>query len=258
MPTALITGAAGGVGTVLRRGLAERGWQLRLFDRAPVPEAPDAVVADLRDTARLDAAMAGVQAVVHLAGIPVEAPFADILESNIDGTYRVFDAALRSGVRRVVYASSNHVAGYAPADSAVSVEAPPRPDTYYGVSKVFGEALGRLYHERFGMDVICVRIGSCTERPTTRRHLALWLSPADAVDLFHACLTAPSPGFVVTFGVSANTRGRLDIGPALELGYRPRDDAERYADDVPGPEQPAPGDPFLGGGFTQTPLGEWM
>ena len=144
MPRVLLTGAAGGVGRFLWDGLPGLGWELQLFDRAPIPEAPDAVVADLRDDAALDAALDGVDAVVHLAGISVEAPFDDILGSNIDGTYRLFAAARRAGVTRIVYASSNHAVGFEPVGGLARVDTPPRPDTYYGLSKVFGEGLGRL------------------------------------------------------------------------------------------------------------------
>ncbi|HEY3714418.1 MAG TPA: NAD(P)-dependent oxidoreductase [Jatrophihabitantaceae bacterium] len=259
MPRVLLTGAAGGVGRFLRDGLPGLGWDLRLFDRAPIPEAPDAVVADLRDDAALDAALDGVDAVVHLAGISVEAPFDDILGSNIDGTYRLFAAARRAGVTRIVYASSNHVVGFEPVGVLARVDTPPRPDSYYGLSKAFGEGLGRLYHDRFGLDVVCIRIGSCFERPTSRRQLATWLSPRDAVGLFDACLRALAPGYVVTFGISANTRGWFDIEPARKLGYEPQDDSEPYAAEIlagpPGSDADAR---YLGGHFTEVPLGEHM
>jgi uronate dehydrogenase len=262
MARVLMTGAAGGVAQFLRAGLPERGWQLRLLDRVPVADAPDAVVADLRDDAALDEAMQDVDAVIHLAGISVEAPFEEILGSNIDGTYRLFAAAQRNGVGRVVYASSNHAVGFQPTGGFAGVDDPVRPDTFYGLSKVFGEALGRLYHDRFGLDVVCIRIGSCFAAPTSRRQLATWLSPGDAVRLFDACLGAPSPGYVVTFGVSANTRAWFDIEPARKLGYEPQDDAERYAAAVlAGVGEPDPmsaDERYLGGGFTQVPLGEHM
>lgn len=131
----------------------------------------------------------------------------------------------------------------------------PRPDTYYGVSKAAMEALGALYHHRFGMDVLCLRIGTCAPRPTDERGLSTWLSPDDAGRLFEACLTAPSPGFRILWGVSANTRGICSLREAEELGYRPRDDAERFAAELAG--RAGPGGPvYLGGPFTTTPLGE--
>lgn len=262
MPLVLLTGAAGRIGGFLRDGLPALGWQLRLLDREPMPDAPDAVVADVRDEAALAAAVQGVDAIVHLAGIPVEAPFDDIVGSNIIGTQRVFAAAQRAGVSRIVYASSNHAVGFEPVgdpDHPARLDTPARPDGYYGLSKVFGEGLGRLYHDRFGMDVVCIRIGSMFERPTSRRHLATWLSPQDGVRLFDACLRAPSPGYVVTFGVSANTRAWYDIAPARALGYEPEDDSERYAAEVlAGPPDPPANERYLGGHFATVPLGEPM
>jgi uronate dehydrogenase len=228
----LVTGAAGRVGTVLRRGLPALGWRLRLLDLVPIAGEPDAVVADIGDPAGLCAAMAGVRAVVHLAGIPREDRFDRILASNIDGSYRVFEAARQAGVRRIVYASSNHAVGFTPRRPLAGIDIPPRPDTLNGLSKVFGEALGRLYADKYGLEVACLRIGSCFERPTTVRQLATWLSHGDAVRLVHACLTAPDLGYAVLYGVSANTRGWWDLEPGRALGYQPVDDAEAYADEV--------------------------
>lgn len=251
MGPVLITGAAGRIGTVLRRGLPPLGWPLRLLDAVPMPGEPDAVCADIRDEPRLLAALAGVQAVVHLAGLPREDRFDRILAANIEGSYRVFEAARLAGVPRVVYASSNHAVGFTPRQPLVGVDVPPRPDTLNGLSKVYGEALGRLYADKYGLQVACLRIGSCFERPTTVRQLSTWLSHGDAVRLVHACLTAPDLDYAVAYGVSANTRGWWDLQPALALGYRPADDAEAYAEQVLAAcGQPDPADPehaYLGG-----------
>ncbi|MEE4543137.1 NAD(P)-dependent oxidoreductase [Streptomyces sp. V4-01] len=250
--TVLITGAAGGVGGFLRAGLPGLGWHVRGFDLAAPPDAgPDWTVGDITDPVALAAAAAGVDAVVHLAGIPGEAAFADLLHANIDGTYQVFEAARRAGVRRVVYASSNHAVGFHSRESSLGVEVRPRPDTCYGVTKVFGEALGSLYADRHGMEVACVRIGSCFPRPTTVRMLSTWLSPGDAVGLTHALLTATGLRYEILYGVSANSRGWWDLAPARRLGYRPRDDAEVHAADVLAACGPLPlGDPdarYVGG-----------
>jgi uronate dehydrogenase len=238
--TVLVTGAAGQIGRTACAGLAARGWRVRGLDKAPLDGvdglAYEPVVADVRDAAALDRALAGADAVVHLAGISGEAPFADILAANIDGTYQVFDAARRAGARRVVYASSNHAVGFTPRTELLGVDVPPRPDTFYGASKVFGEALGRLYTDRYGLEVVCLRIGTWQPRPTRARHLSTWLSPADGVRLLHAALTAPDVGFAVAYGISANTRAWWDLAPARALGYVPVDDAEDYADDLPEPD----------------------
>jgi uronate dehydrogenase len=253
----LVTGAAGLIGRTVCPGLNARGWSVRGLDRAPlgaVQGLDDAVVADIQDAKALDRAVDGVEAVVHLAGISTEAPFPQILAANIDGTYQVLDAARRAGVRRVVYASSNHAVGYTPRAELVGVDVPDRPDTYYGVSKVFGEALGRLYADRYGMQFVALRIGSCIPEPSTLRHLATWLSLPDCVRLVHASLTAPDVDFAVAYGISANTRAWWDLSPARALGYLPVDDAERYAERIVAEHgEPDPADPELnlvGGDFT--------
>jgi uronate dehydrogenase len=230
--TVLVTGVAGRVGIHLRRGLPELGWTLRGYDILAVPDVPDMVVADIHDTDRLAGAMAGVAAVVHLAGIPRDARFDRLMSANIDGTYQVFEVARQAGVPRVVYASSGHAVGFLPRQPLALVDGPPRPDMLYGVTKAFGEALGSFYADRYGMAVACPRIGSCLDRPTSVRHLSTWLSPGDAVRLVHACLTAPDLGYAVLYGISANTRGWWDLTPGRRLGYQPVDDAERYAAEV--------------------------
>jgi nucleoside-diphosphate-sugar epimerase len=212
--------------------------------------------------AAMTAACRGADAVVHLGGIPTEDAWAPILDVNVNGTYTVFEAARRAGVPRVVFASSNHAVGFAPAASfPVPDDGAPAPDTYYGVSKVAGEALAALYAHRYGLEAVCVRVLSCFDRPLNPRMLATWLSPDDAGRLFEACLTAPAPGYRVVYGVSANTRGGwVSLDGARALGYQPRDDAERYAAEVladagadPDAPWPDPGDPvfrYLGGDFT--------
>lgn len=258
MPIVLITGAAGQIGTMLRPRLARPGRTLRLLDTAPLTAGPDeqAIRASVTSLDAMTKACRGAEAVIHLAGIPGEAPWSEIREVNIDGTYAVFEAARRAGVGRVVFASSNHAVGFSPrAQFPVPDYAFPAPDTYYGVSKVAGEALGALYHHRHGLDAICVRILTCVERPLTVRSLSTWLSPDDAGRLFEACLTVADPGFRVAYGVSANTRGGwVSLAEARALGYEPRDDAEDLAAEVIAEHgEPDPADPvfaYLGGEFT--------
>ena len=232
----LVTGAAGRIGTVLRGGLPERGWAVRCLDIVPVADVrpgEEHVVADVTDLAAMLDATEGAGAVVHLAGISGESTWPAILSANIQGTYCALEAARRAGVPRVVLASSNHATGYTPRppDGLLrEADAPPRPDTFYGVSKVTMEALGSLYVDRYGLDVVCLRIGSAFAEPTTTRHLATWLSPADTVSLVDAALKAPSPGFSVVWGVSDNTRRWWDLTAARALRYEPVDDAEVYAE----------------------------
>ncbi|MGY1811909.1 NAD-dependent epimerase/dehydratase family protein [Blastococcus sp. SYSU D00820] len=232
----LLTGAAGRIGTVLRAGLPERGWALRSLDIAAIEEprpGEETVQADVTDLGALTAAAEGAAAVVHMAGISGESTWPAISHANIEGTYCALEAARRAGVRRVVLASSNHATGFTerPASGLLrEADAGPRPDTYYGVAKVTLEALGSLYADRYGLDVVCLRIGSAFPEPTTVRMLATWLSPRDCVALVDAALRAPSPGFRVVWGVSANTRNWWDLTAARELGYDPADDAEAYAE----------------------------
>jgi uronate dehydrogenase len=264
----LITGAAGQIGRITCAGLAARGWKVRGLDKVPLDGvdglADPPVVADVTDADAVLRATEGVEAVVHLAGIATEAPFDEILEANIEGTFRVFDAARRAGVRRVVFASSNHAVGFVPRSALVTADVPPRPDTYYGVSKVFGEALGRLMADRYGLEVVCLRIGSWKQYPASVRELSTWISPADGVRLIAAALTAPDVGFAVVYGISANTRAWWDLAPARALGYLSVDDAEDYADRIPGadadpdrsdPEWARVGGAFAGPGYDEPRLG---
>jgi nucleoside-diphosphate-sugar epimerase len=260
LSTILITGAAGGVGTLMRPRLARPGRTLRLLDLAPLDPAAGPGEEGVRDSVTdLNAmirACTGVDAVVHLGGISLEAPWARIIDVNINGTYTVFEAARRAGVPRVVFASSNHAVGFHTPDEFPLPEAVvPFPDTYYGVSKVAGEAIGALYAKRYGMDVISIRILSCFEKPRTQRMLSTWLSPDDCARLLEACLSAEKPGYRVVYGVSANTRGGwVSLDEARALGYEPKDDSETHAAELIAREgEPDPTDPifaYLGGDFT--------
>lgn len=246
---------------MLRPRLARQDRTLRLIDLKPLTAGPgeEAVIADATDLDAMTEACAGGDAVIHLASIPGEASWEQILHSNIGSTYVAFEAARRAGVPRVIFASSNHAVGFTPrSDFPAADYAFPKCDTYYGVSKVAGEGLAALYHYRHGLDTICLRILSCTEVPQNRRALSTWLSPDDTGRLFEAALTAPRPGFRVCYGVSANTRGGfVSLDEARALGYEPRDDAEAYAAEVlaSDPDRDLPDDQvptlrYLGGPFT--------
>jgi uronate dehydrogenase len=222
---------------------------MRLVDRERLTAKRGNEQVMVLDLARFDdalEALAGAQAVVHLAAIPDEDDFERILEANLVATYNVFEAARRQGVRRIVFASSNHATGMYRCDERVGPDDPPRPDTLYGVSKVFGEALGRLYADKHGLEVVCVRIGSFKERPTQLRDLHMWLSHRDAIELFRCCLLADTR-FSIVYGVSANERSWWDNPEAARLGYRPRDDAERFRSQLPESGERAPGRQLQGG-----------
>jgi uronate dehydrogenase len=258
MRRVLITGAAGRMGRSLRTGLTGHYPLLRLLDVAPQPAAEpgqEVIRLDLNDRLATEAAMKDVDAAIHLAAITREAGFDDILAGNIATTYSVFEAARRAGVRRVVFASSHHVVGFYPRGETVAPDDPVRPDSLYGVSKVFGEALGRLYADKYGLEVVCLRVGSFSERPTRPRQLSTWLSPRDCLQLVRCCLDAPAVGFTVVYGVSANSRSWWHDDAAASLGYRPQDNAEDFAGQV---EEPSPGAPsrladrLQGGSFVET------
>jgi len=253
-PRVLITGAAGAIGSCLRDGLRPLVDELVLSDvRAVEPVAKERfVLADLDDREAVAGAMQGVDAVIHLGGVSTEKPFEQLVGPNLVGTFNVFDAARLAGVSRVVFASSNHATGFYPVQRTLTGYEPTRPDTLYGVTKVYGEAVGRLYVDKFGLQVICVRIGSFGPRPRQLRELSTWLSYEDAVRLFAACLSAPAVDFRVVYGASANTRLFWDLTSARELGYEPQDDAERYAADV-GEEV----HDLQGGAFTARDMGGW-
>ena len=241
----LVTGARGRIGSVLRPALRGEFEELRLSDLEPpddVQGSETVAVADLTDLAAVERAVAGVDAVVHLGAVPDEAPFEEIAGPNLHGAYHVFEASRRAGVKRVVYASSNHATGMYPVGEPLDMTYPPRPDGLYGASKVWGEALGRLYVDKFGLEVVCLRIGSFQPRPRERRELATWLSHADGIHLFRAALTADDVGFAIVYGASANTRRWW---PADErVGFVPRDDAEAFAEELSGPDYDHQGGPF--------------
>lgn len=234
MKRLLITGAGGTVGRVLRSGLRTTAERVRLLDLTPLePEVPseECVTADLGDLDATLEAFRDVDAVIHLAANPGEAPFEEMIRSNLRPTYHVYEAARRMGTSRVVFASSHHAVGFYPRGTPLDAGSPHRPDSLYGVSKCMGEDLGRLYADKFGLQVVCVRIGSLIERPTDRRHLSTWLSHGDAVQLFARSLLA-EVDFEVLYGISANTRSWWDRTAAARMGYHPGDDAEHYAREI--------------------------
>ena len=225
----LVTGAAGRIGSVLREGLHRRFAVVRLTDVraiAPAREGEEVVHADLSDfDAVLDAA-ASVDVIVHLGGIPDEDTFARLLDANIIATYHVFEAARRRGVRRVVFASTNHVTGFYPASQRIGPDDPIRPDSLYGVSKAFGEALGRLYADKFGLEVVCLRIGAFGERPGGGTSARMWLSPRDCVQLFRKSVEAEDIGFLVIYGASRISDPFWLNPNAARIGYEPKDELD--------------------------------
>jgi len=227
----LLTGAAGGLGRELRPRLRRLARVLRASDvaeMAPAGDGEEVMTAALQDAAAVDRIVAGSDAIVHLGCISTEGPFAPILEANIVGVWHLYEAARRHGVRRIVFASSNHVTGFYRQDEVIRPSDPMRPDGHYGLSKAFGENVARFYFDRYGIESVCLRIGSSFPEPKDRRMLATWLSYDDLERLVVASLTAPVVGCSVVYGVSDNARIWWDNTSARHLGFRPRDSSEPY------------------------------
>ena len=231
MQTVLMTGAAGGIGTRLRGLLKGVYPRLRLSDlKTPRDLAADEefVAADLADLAAVEKIVEGVDGIVHLGGHSVEGPWETILSANIVGCYNLFEAARRKRVERIVFASSNHAVGFYPRARRIGVDHHVRPDTRYGVSKAFGEALGALYAFKHGLRVTCIRIGNFGDTPLDRRRLSIWIKPEDLVQLVRIGLEHPDIRFEVLYGASYNERSWWDNHRAYELGYRPTGRGEDF------------------------------
>jgi len=240
----LLTGAAGGLGRVLGEPLRTRCKRLVVSDLAEplarVDSQAEKVACDLADWAAVKALVTGIDAIVHLGGVSVETPFEPILQANIRGLFNLYEAARLAGTKRIVFASSNHVTGCYAQGARIGPQDPPRPDGYYGLSKLFGEGMASMYWDRYGIQTVCLRIGTATVEPPDRRGLSTWLSHRDLLNLVCAALTAPDVGFLVAYGMSDNSRGWWDTRHAwARLGFTPQDSAdpwiERLKDTGPAP-----------------------
>jgi uronate dehydrogenase len=255
-----MTGAAGGLGAAMRGRLKQNCDVLRLSDRAATRDTlgsakpgEEIVLADLAQAHEVEAAVQGCQAVVHFGGISVEGPFEPILQANILGLYNLYEAARKHSVRRIVFASSNHVTGFYRQSETITTSHPPRPDSLYGVSKAFGEDLSRMYFDRYGIETACVRIGSSFPEPKDRRMLASWLSYDDLHRLIVACLSTPVLGHSIVFGVSDNAVRWYDNSGARHVGFVPQDSSDVFKEAVyartPEPDLNDPAVQYQGGGF---------
>lgn len=256
--TILMTGAAGGLGQAMRGRLKANCRVLRLSDRVPMAPAQNGeelVQADLADAQAVHDMVRGCQAIVHFGGVSTEQPWAPILQANIIGAYHLYEAARAHGVRRIVFASSNHVMGYYRQSEVVDALSPPRPDGLYGLSKAFGEDLSRLYFDRHGIETACVRIGSSFPEPQDRRMLATWLSYDDLHRLITACLTTPVLGHSIIYGTSHNSVSWYDNRHARHIGFVPQDSSDVFREAVlqrtPTPDLNDPAVQFQGGGFVR-------
>ncbi len=256
--TVVITGASGRIGGYLRPRMRRPGRVLRLLDTAPpsgLTDGEEGFTGSIHDEDLVRRAVEGADAVVHLAGIPTESPWSESVRVNVDGTQRVLEAAVAAGVGRVVLASSNHAAGFweRPTDgSALPDTVEPRPDTYYGWTKAAVESLGRLYHDRFGLTVVALRIGACCDRPGSRLNAQMWLSPDDVARLVEASVDPAVTGFHTVWGMSANTGSWWSREGGRAIGFEAQDDSARFG---PVLDDPVDGPVRVGGIFCAAPLG---
>lgn len=242
----LLTGASGGIGSRLRALLKPLYPDLVLSDVRALDDLDadeNFIAADLADFDQVAAAVRGMDAIVHLGGISTEAPWDAILQANIIGAYNLYEAARQAGVKRIVFASSNHAVGFYPRSETTGANVTPLPDSRYGLSKVFGEGLGALYAMKHGIGTLAIRIGNVADEPIDKRRLAIWLKPEDLVQLIRIGLEMPNLTYEVVYGASDNERGWWDNRRAVELGFRPKGRSEDFATEVLARE-PATADPI--------------
>ncbi len=257
IPRLLLTGAAGGLGHILRESLKPFADTIRVSDIAQLGVAKDheeIMLCDLADKAAVDELVKDVDAIVHLGGISTEHSFENILEANIKGVFHLYEAARRHNVKRVVFASSNHVIGFHKQGEVIDANCPKRPDSYYGLSKSFGEDLSRFYFDRYGIETACLRIGSSFPEAKDRRMLITWLSYRDLTELIRCCLFAPQLGHTIVYGASDNRDKWWDNSQAAHLGFKPQDSSEPFrakAESLPTLALDDPVRIYQGGGFVK-------
>lgn len=256
----LVTGAAGGMGRIIRPHLAKLAHTVRLSDIADLGEAAsheELVPCDLSDAEAVRELIKDCDAIVHLGGVSLEKPWESLLQANIIGTYNLYEAARKLGKPRIVFASSNHTTGYYQRTEVLNAETPHRPDSLYGVTKCFGEDLACLYYHKFGIETLSVRIGWCHPKPTDTRKMAIWMSAEDFVRLVQRAIVTPRLSYTVVYGFSNNSERWWDNSKAAFLGWTPQDNSEPWREEMESsdtsldPEDPAviyQGGPFATSG----------
>ena len=251
-----LSGASGNVGRILRAELQKRGVDLRSAGGskplAPLHDGEDVMHGDLKDPAVVDRLLQGIDVLVHMAGTSVERPLPEIIHNNLVALHEVYEGARRHKVRRIVFASSNHAFGMHPSDACLKLDADFRPDGFYGLSKVWGEAMARMYWDKHGIEGISLRIGTTMGRPPENvRQLSTWMGTDDLVHLVMRSIEAEGVGYAAVWGISANTRAYYDLAQGNAIGYAPTQNAEDWAAEIL--KQPNPLDAvaqkFQGGQF---------
>jgi uronate dehydrogenase len=255
----LLTGAAGGLGRVLRPRLARYCESLRISDIATIDSAAsheEFIAVPLEDAGRVKSLLKDVDAVVHLGGVSTEQAWASILPANIMGVVNLYEAARVNGVKRIVFASSNHTIGFYRQSETIDSKVLPKPDGFYGLSKAFGENCAQLYWDRWGIETVSLRIGSSFPEPRDRRMLSTWLSYDDLERLVVASLTAPQVGHTIVYGMSDNRAVFWDNAGAKHIGFKPLDSSEPFRATIeakqPTIDSTDPAAIFQGGSFVKS------
>jgi uronate dehydrogenase len=236
MTKVALSGAGGQLGAYLRPALHARGVDLRSaggrHPLTPLHDGEDIMHGDLRDPANVDRLLRGVDVLIHMAGTSVERPLPEIVENNLVGLHAVYEGARRHRVKRIVFASSNHATGMHSTDEKLGLGTDFRPDGFYGLSKMWGEGMARLYWDKHGIESVCVRIGSAIPKPTEFRHLSTWFGLDDLMQFVMGCITTPEVGFLVAWGVSNNARSYWTPTGCDRLGYHPTQNSEEFAEEI--------------------------
>lgn len=257
MKRLLITGAAGGLGNEMRTRLKHLAPILRLSDIGDLGEAAEneeLMPCDLGDKAAVEELVKDCDGIVHFGGISTEQPWGPIMNANIDGVVNLYEAARKHGSPRIIFASSNHAVGFYKQSQVIDNTVYPRPDGLYGISKVFGEAVASMYHDKFGIETAIVRIGSCFPKPNNHRMLSTWMSYSDFASMIERVFDVPKLGCPIIYGASNNTARFWDNSQVNWLGWKPEDNGEdhraRIDSTVDKPAKDAPDVVYQGGGFT--------
>ena len=246
MTKVALSGASGNVGRILRVELQKRGIDLRSAGGRtplePLHPGEDVMHGDLNDPANVDRLLTGMDVLVHMAGTSVERPLPEVVQNNLIGLHQIYEGARRHKVRRIIFASSNHAFGMYSVDEKLRLDAPVRPDGFYGLSKVWGEAMARMYWDKHGIEGISLRIGTTMGRPPENlRQLSTWMGTEDLVQLIMRSIEAKDVGYAAVWGISANTRSYYDLSEGNAIGYEPTENAEKWAEEIL--KQPNPLDP---------------